>query len=420
MKIWLINPYGPILNEGWRDYRFAMIGETLAQHGHQVTWWTANFSHHFKCFRSKGWKDIEISPNVQIRLVPTSGYRKHIGLGRVRFEILFAWRMYHRAVKESPPECIIAVEPPQTIGFLAVRLARQFKARLILDVMDLWPEIFTLAFPRLLRPLAPMVLYPLYVLRRHNLRLADAITSLCDTYLEAAKRQAPQCQITVTIFNGIDVAGFRAMNREPDKPPAGLMQRIGQKTSEEVWVVYAGTLGHNYDVKTLLQAAAYLQQGKSKIKIFIAGEGPLRNYVMDFIATYRSTNLLYLGKLNPRELTQLYQVCDIGLCAYGPESNVAMPDKAYDYMAAGLPIVNSLRGELENLLYEYQIGIQYVAGNPNSLADAIEWMAANEEQRRIMARNSYNAAMQFDRHVQYRKFVALVEKLLQNDSQACA
>jgi len=259
MKIWLINPYGPILNEGWRDYRFTMIGETLAQHGHQVTWWTANFSHHFKHFRSKDWNDLDVSPNFRIRLVPTSGYRKHIGLGRVRFEILFASRMYHRAVKESPPECIIGVEPPQTIGFLAVRLARHFRARLILDVMDLWPEIFVLAFPPLLRPLGPIVLYPLYVLRRRNFRHADAITSLCDTYLEAAKRQTPECQITVTIFNGIDVAGFRGMNGEPDKTSAGLMQRIGQKMSDEVWVVYAGSLGNNYDVKTLLQAAAYLQ-----------------------------------------------------------------------------------------------------------------------------------------------------------------
>jgi len=411
MNIWLINPYGPIPGEGWRDYRFTLVGETLAQHGHRVTWWTANFSHHFKRFRSKDWNDLDVSPNFQIRLVPTSGYRKHIGLGRVRFEILFAWRMYHRAVKESPPGCIIAVEPPQTIGFLAVRIARHFKAWLILDVMDLWPEIFALAFPRLLRPLAPMVLYPLYVLRRHNLRHADAITSLCDTYLEAAKRQAPQCQITVTIFNGIDVAGFRAMNREPDKTSAGLMQRIGQKMSDEVWVVYAGTLGNNYDVKTLLQAAAYLQQRKSKIKIFIAGEGPLRSYAMDFIATHRSANLIYLGKLNPRELIQLYQVCDIGLCAYGPESNVAMPDKAYDYMAAGLPIVSSLRGELENLLRIHQMGIQYQAGDPKSLAKALESLARDEERRKTMARNSHNTAMQFDKHVQYQKFADLVERL---------
>lgn len=422
MNIWLINPYGPIPGEGWRDYRFKMIGETLAQYGHQVMWWTANFSHHFKRFRSKGWNDLEVSPNFRIRLVPTTGYQKHMGLGRIRFELLFAWRVYHRAMKESPPECIIGVDPPQTIGFLAVRLARRFRARLILDVMDLWPELFVLAFPRLLRPLTPIILYPLYVLRRHNLRRVDAVTSLCDTYLEVAKREAPRLQqaLCVTIFNGIDVAAFRAMNRQVGKTSAGLMRKTGEKTSNEVWAVYAGTLGNNYDIETLLQAAVHLEQRTNQVKILIAGEGPLRERVTHFITLHRPTNLIYLGKLNSEELIELYQVCDIGLCAYGVESNVAMPDKAYDYMAAGLPIINSLRGELEEFLHDYQIGIQYVAGDPNSLADAIEWMAVNKEQRQIIARNSYNAAMQFDKHVQYQKFVGLIEKLLQDDSQAYA
>lgn len=412
MNIWLINPYGPIPGEGWRDYRFTMIGQTLAHQGHRVTWWTANFSHHFKCFRSTGWQDVDVSPNFQIRLVPTSGYRKHIGLGRVRFELLFSWRMYQRALKESPPACIIAVDPPQTIGFLAVKLARHFGARLILDVMDLWPELFVLAFPRLLKSLAPIVLYPLYVLRRHNLRQADAITSVCDTYLEVAKREAPRVQRALTIFIGIDVASFREMNRELGKSSSREVQKKWQKMPGEVWALYAGTLGNNYDIETLLQAAACLEQRDSKIKILIAGEGPYRDRITEFIATRQPTNLVYLGHLSPEELILLYQFCDIGLCTYGAESKVAMPVKAYDYMAAGLPIINSLQGELEKFLRDHQIGIQYKSGDPNSLANALELLAKDEAKRQVMARNSYNAAMQFDRRTQYLKYVDLVEEVL--------
>jgi len=412
MNIWLINPYGPIPGEGWSNYRFTMIGKNLAGTGYKLIWWTANFSHHFKRFRSGGWLDLRVSPNFQIRLVPTSAYYKNIGLGRIKFELLFAWRVYCRAIKESFPECIIGVDPPQIIGFLARRLAKYFGSKLILDVMDLWPEIFALAFPRLLKPITPIVLYPLYVIRRRNYRQADAITSLCNTYLEAAKREAPQCQITMTIFNGIDVIVFRGVNKEQDKLSPTLVQKIGQKESGEVWLVYAGSLGNNYDIETLLQAAADLEQRKSKIKIFIAGEGPLRGHIIDFIFTHQFTNLIFLGKLSHRELIQLYQVCDIGLCAYGPESNVAMPDKAYDYMAAGLPIVNSLRGELENFLMERQIGIQYAAGDAKSLANALEELASDVDKRRKMAENSYKAAMMFDKQTQYTKFIEVLQKVM--------
>jgi len=84
---------------------------------------------------------------------------------------------------------------------------------------------------------------------------------------------------------------------------------------------------------------------------------------------------------------------------------------AYDYMAAGLPIVNSLWGEPENLLRVHQMGIQYQAGDPKSLAEALESLARDEKRRKTLALNSYNIAMQFDKHVQYQKFADLIEKL---------
>jgi len=411
MKIWLINPYGPIPGEGWREYRFTMIGKVLAENGHQVTWWTANFSHHFKRFRSVGWIDLTVSPNFRIRIVPTLGYQKHIGLSRIRFEILYAWKMYHRAKRESPPDCIIAADPPQTTGFLAVRLSKRFRVPVVLDVLDLWPEIFVLAFPRLLKPLVPIICYPIYILRRYNLRRADAVTSSCDTNLEVVKKEAHHLQKASTIFIGIDVIAFRALIREIGNLSPAIMQKTGIKDSGEVWAVYAGTLGNNYDIHTLLQVADHLKRRKSRIRILIAGEGPLRKLVTDFIETQRLTNLVYLGKLGPEELIQLYQLCDIGLCTYGPDSTVGMPVKAYDFMAAGLPIVNSLRGELEKFLRENQIGIQYVAGDANSLATAIEELASDPDKRRAMAENSYKAAMMFDKKTQYPKFIDVLQQV---------
>lgn len=50
MNIILINPYGPIPipEEKWREYRFTIIGNYLSSLGHNVTWYTSSFSHHFK------------------------------------------------------------------------------------------------------------------------------------------------------------------------------------------------------------------------------------------------------------------------------------------------------------------------------------------------------------------------------------
>ena len=89
MRIWLINPYGPIPSEAWRTYCFPLIAEVLSAEGHEVTWWTSNFAHHFKKFRSDDWLDVEAWDNFRIRLVPTTGYRKNIGVGRAVRDAVF-------------------------------------------------------------------------------------------------------------------------------------------------------------------------------------------------------------------------------------------------------------------------------------------------------------------------------------------
>lgn len=412
-SIWLINPYGPIPSEGWRDYRFTLLGKELAARGHDVLWWTANFSHHFKRFRSPGWHDIEVCPHFQIQLAPTTGYDRNIGLGRVRFETVYAANVYRRARGERRrPRAIVGIDPPQTIGYLSTQLARAFGAPLLLDVFDLWPELFTLAFPRALRRAAPFVLAPLYWLRRRNLHRCQALSSLCKTYMTAAGRLTPHLgpNRRLISYNGIDVTQFRAL-----MPPPGELQQVEQelgKRSGEVWAIYAGSLGNNYDIATLLKAATRLKPLMPHVRVLVAGDGPLRPLVESAVSSNPGGNLSYLGKLSHEQLARLYAVSDIGICAYGPLSNVAMPDKAYDYMAAGLPIVNSLTGELQETIDGCDMGRSYRGGDAQSLADAIAGLASDSTQRQRQARNALETACLFDSKIQYGRFADFIEAVL--------
>ena len=413
MNIWLINPYGPIPGEGWRDYRFTLLGRNLAARGHQVIWWTGNFSHHFKNFRSQSWKDISVSPGFIIRLVPTTGYTQNISWGRIRFETTFARNLYKIASRSAAPSCIIGTDPPQIIGLTSVLLSKKLHVPLILDVFDLWPELFILALPKYLRYIEPMIFYPLYLIRKSNLKKANGIVSLCETYLNIAKKQTGSIsmQSFLIAYNGVDVDEFRS------KPTRGSLSGLSiKKRNDEIWAVYAGSLGNNYDIKTLLLAACIMETDKQKIRLLIAGDGPLRYEIIKFIEKNKLKNVIYLGKIAPDELADLYRYCDVGICAYAVESNVAMPDKAYDYMAAGLPILNSLLGEFEQLLINRKMGLNYVAGNVKSLKENLELFIFDEENRKTMARNSYLAAKDFDSKIQYLDYSIFIEKLVMNSN----
>jgi glycosyltransferase involved in cell wall biosynthesis len=411
MRVWLIHPANQLPGDSWRDSRMHSICEELVNNGHECLWWTANFSHHTKSYRSDDWKDIEVKPNYRIRLVPTPSYRRHVGFARLKFHLIWSWRIYKRGLHEAPPDCIIVNDAPLGDSYFALRLARKFNAPLILDITDQWPEHFLLAFPQSLRGLANILFAPLYALRRYVRRRADAISALSEDYLDVVRKEIPNVtrKPLLTVYNGVDVREFTKILNEPNGKSS---QRLGIKRSpDEVHVVYAGTLGKTYDIASLLSAVRLLEAKRSRIRFVIAGDGPLRPDV-EQLALQEGSGMDYVGRLKPSELIKLYAQCDIGLCAYGPSSTVVMPDKVYDYMAAGLVVVNSLQGELADFLGEHQIGVQYRAGDPNSLAHALESLAADEQRRKFMARNSSEAAMTFDRHVQYRKFATLVEQVV--------
>lgn len=404
MKIWLINPYGPIPGESWRDYSFAMMAEALEEAGHDVIWWTSNFSHHFKSFRSDGWQDRKISARTTIRLVPTTGYKKNVGIGRILRDFIFAFRTYRRGRQEVRPDCIVYSESPLTFGFAGQRLGEFHNSPVIFDQMDLWPELFEFAFPKFLRPIIKIILGPVYANRRRNYEKLNGIMALAKYYLEAAFLVAPvlRTRHNALVYNGIDVDLFRSdMLKHSNE--------FKNMKDGKIWAIFAGSLGPSYDIPTLINVAKNLQNRDSKLRIIIAGDGPYAKELKKFIAENGDERLFYLGKLSPKVLSGLYSNCDIALCAYSANSNVEMPDKIYDYTAAGLPIINSLLGEVSSVISSYEIGLKYNAGSSDDLLRALLLLETNGILRAKMAENSIKAGNVFDKKLQYKKFVSLVE-----------
>ncbi len=402
-EVWLVSPYGPTPSESWRPYRFAILGRELAARGHQVVWWTSNYSHHFKRFRSASWHDEAVNSHFRVRFVPALAYAGNISLRRVASELAFSLNFYRRARLGDRPACIVATDPSQFVGFAAARLARRLSCPLVLDVMDLWPELFAIAVPRVLRPLARVFFAPLSAMRTSNLRAADCVTTLCETYLEHLLKLDPSLRSTprLVAFNGIDVAEFRA--RLKTARPSCLPPGEGR-----TWAVYAGSLGPNYDIGTLIAAAQILAAAQSSAGLVIAGSGPLASAVAR-AADQRPNHLVFLGALPPGQLEAVYSGCQIGICAYGRGSNVAMPDKIYDYMAAGLPVLNSLSGELARLLEKRAFGLPYQAGDAKSLAAAIEHLAAHPALLIAMQERAHSTASDFDQKTHYSRLTDFVE-----------
>lgn len=412
LTVWIINPYGNIPGEGWRDYRSTLIAKALTDAGHKTVWWVSNFEHRPKSFRSPSWADIHVNPNFMIRIVPSTPYTSHISLSRIRYEKTFARRLCERAAEEMPPDIIVLAEPAIFVSPCVLKLIRHWKTKLVVDILDLWPELFHIALPAWLSKMGSLIYLPLYMRRAALFRRADAIVAATKDYLDVAQKIVDK-PISAVIYLGVDVHGIQAGMLPSDSLPEALRER--PKAPREVWAIYAGTLGNNYDIGTILLAAELLAAKDCPVTILIAGEGPLKNEVLATIDSKSLKNLIYVGSLSAQAVTRLYGHCDIALSTYIAGSTVSMPLKAYDYLAAGLPIVNSLDRELGSIIREKNIGLQYEPQNPVSLSEAIQKLANNSEMRKEMSENAKRLASSFDEADQHRKFVDIVERVVKSD-----
>lgn len=392
MDIWLVNPYGPIPGEGWRDYRFTLAGRALARRGHRVTWWTAAFAHQTKEFRSHDWAQRSAGERFTIELVPTPSYPRNIGPGRLWFELVFSRRFFQRAKSLSRPDVIIAADPPQFCGAAGRRLARHFEIPFVIDCLDLWPELFVSAVPAAARPLVRMAALPLFALRRRNVKAADLVIAVAETYRRVIT-ESSSARRSMTIPIGVDVDAIASQPKRDSNDLNGLS------------LIYAGSLGEHYDLDTVLDVVSAMPE----VRLTIAGRGPAEQRLRK--RAEMLSNVTFAGAVHADELPNLYAAAGAGLAPYGAGSTVALPLKLFDYLAAGLPVITSLGGEAGELIDDAGAGVRYTPGDAASLRGAISALA-DPHRRGEMAIAARAAAIRFDARSLYEHYAAAIEAVV--------
>jgi glycosyltransferase involved in cell wall biosynthesis len=198
-----------------------------------------------------------------------------------------------------------------------------------------------------------------------------------------------------------EVRGQRteARGQEPGKSP--LNQQPTTKNSQPRRAVYLGAMGSGYDLQTIIEVAARWQaEDIFPFQIHFAGDGPQREaletraaqlgltspqqtplldeegwpkggVVPDQTSTNNSqlsiARIVFHGHVKKEAITDLLLSADLALVPNRPDSLVACPYKAGEYAAAGLPMISCLKGELGNLLNQWNAGTEYNEGDAASL-----------------------------------------------------
>ena len=402
MRVWICNPFDDIPGEG-PPLRYHTLCRVMAGAGHEVTWWSAGFSHRRKARRAvPSGGDLPFA----LRLLPVRPYARNVGMARFLSHRDYAralWRTGRAEVaagRTAPPECVFVSLPPLDTAGVARRLRRTFGCRVVVDVMDAWPETFerVLPGPPGLRRLAGAVLLaPLYRAARRACREADRISAASRAYLDLARRYGATVPLHLC---------YHCMEIGP--PP--LVRTRGSK--EPLRLVYIGAMERTYDLETLLLAVADARSGGMDVTLDLAGGGTLEAGLRNLgqaLGLMDAGHARFHGLLDRSALDALLGGAHAGVVPMDPASGVGVPYKAADYAAAGLPMLSCLGNELGDLLEEFRAGTPYAFRDAPSLVAAMRaYYDDNDRLGEHSAAARTLAEARFDRAREYPKLAEFI------------
>lgn len=413
LNVWLVTIGEPIpVQEALRDrlHRTGALAHFLAQRGHQVVWWSSTFDH----FRKKHWFEDDVvlrpHPNLQIRLLHACGYRSNISIARMRDHRQIAAK-FAAAVEADgePPDIIVAALPTIELALESVRYGRRRGIPVVLDMRDMWPDIFVDTAPRAVRPLAKRLLTPLFRQAHEACSGATAIIGHTDGFVEWG------------LWRGRRAAGpwdrtfHFAYRAEP--PSADLLaeadafwQRQGIDCGQGPLACFIGTLGRQFDLETVLAAARRLAAEGHAWRFVLCGRG-------DRLEQYRAMardvpNVLVPGWIDAAQIHVLLRRATIGLDPLIDRYDflATINNKAIEYLSAGLPVVSSpTRGVLADLLRREGCGASYETGDAEGLAQILTDLSAAPGRLEEMSRGARRV---FDERFAADKVYADMEQYL--------
>ena len=313
----------------------------------------------------------------------------------------FAMRTTGVAMKE-PYDLVFATSTPLTASIPGIA-ARYFRRKpFVFEVRDLWPEL-----PRAMGVITnPVVLSLLSGLEWLSYRAAKASVGLSPGIVEGIKARSRRAQPVAMIPNGCDVDLFV-------EPQSNKYDR--KYTNKDPFTaIFSGAHGRANGLDAVLDAAVELKrQGRDDIRLLFIGEGGLKPSLVKRAKNEGLNNCEFRPVIPKTELVDLLAKIDVGLMClanipafyYGTS-----PNKFFDYLAAGLPVVNNYPGWVASIVEDDKLGTVVEPQNPVEFAAALCNLADNPAQMRKMAANARACAdNRFNRKHLAKEFVDFLE-----------
>lgn len=396
-----------------RPLRTGYLSRLLADRGHDVTWWTSSFDHSRKRMISDTDDMIQVRHGLQLRLLNGGGYRKNVSIARLLDQRRIAKKFAAAVRLEPPPDVILCSLPPVELALASVKFGRERGIPVVLDMRDMWPDIFVNEFPAATRGVARLILAPLFRQAERACSDATVITGITPDFVKWGRARGKR---TAASFDRCFPMGYSVQQfSEAEQSAAQMFWRNHGITTEEQEPVicFFGNLGKMFNLSPVIEAASILSRRQRPVKFVLCGTGERLDEYRALAAGVK--NVLLPGWVNAAQIHSLLRLSFAGIDPLPDRYDylATINNKAIEYLSGGVPVISSPnRGLLAETLEKHQCGASCAAGDPRALADLIEAACAS---RAYWDCKRANATALFQKEFEassvYHEFTTLLESL---------
>lgn len=373
---------------GTRVYEFA--GEWVKQ-GHQVTVVTSVYAK--SDIQARGFVDTQNMDGITVKIINVTIDNKQSFLKRIWSFIVYAVVSCWFALTLKT-DIVIASSGPITVGLpgLVARYIR--KRKLVFETRDLWPEgAIELGVLKNKR-----IIQWAYWFERTCYNASSLIVSLSVGMKEHIEKKYHHPNV-IDVTNAANIELFSTPSRFDGR---GIL-------TPKKYAIYTGNIGEVNNSYWLLHAAQCLtEKNRTDIKIVLIGEGQQREALELEALNLGLTNFIRWGLMPKQNLVGCIQQAMVSLVPLKgtPVLDTSSPNKFFESLAAGIPVIQNTQGWMKEFLAQHQIGFTIDPNDPEALANLLIELDANPELLNRMGKQaSAIAAKEFDKNYLAQKML---------------
>ncbi|PXW12982.1 glycosyltransferase involved in cell wall biosynthesis [Chryseobacterium sp. CBTAP 102] len=376
---------------GTRSY---WLAQELIKKGHKVTMLTSSskFSEDIKIVKIDGIEIIYIKED----------YDQNMSVSRrLKAFLKFMYKSSVVGLKQKDIDLVIATSTPLTIGIPALILKWFKKTPYVFEVRDLWPEVpiqmgaiknsWTIKIIRLLEK-------TIYKNAAHVIALSPGMQDGVVKYIPKEK--------TSMIPNMAKMDEFWPRGKNDQ-----LMEKLGLK-KDSFKVVHFGSLGLANGAHSIIESAKLLKN-RDDIEFLFVGGGSTEKTLVDEVEKNKLKNVKFLGKFPMNDVSEIVNFSDVSMISFLdlPILYTNSPNKLFDSLSAGKPIMVNSAGWTKDIAEKYHCGYYVNPNCPEELVQKVLYLKDNPELVNKMGQNARRLAETvYDKSILCKKFVEVIEQ----------